>query len=116
MSIKKTIGTLQPFLSQFFLLFDRKQIPIIKEKITAAETPALAAHSPPVTAPKSPFSAPCIAPLASKYPKPDMGTVAPVPAYSTIGWYKPSDVRSAPAHTKITKIRAGVSFVLSIKI
>ena len=46
--------------------------------MTAAEIPALAADNAPVTAPKNPFSAPRIAPFANRYPKPDIGTVAPM--------------------------------------
>ena len=49
----------------------------------ATDIPALAVDNAPVTAPKNPFSAPFIAPFASRYPKPDMGTVAPAPAKST---------------------------------
>ena len=68
---------------QFFLLFDLNNIAIIKEKITAAEMPALAEESEPVNALKNPFCAPFIPPFASKYPNPEMGTVAPAPAKST---------------------------------
>ena len=56
---------------------------MINEKITAALMPALAAAKAPVNAPKSPFCEPRIAPLASRYPNPEMGTVAPAPAKST---------------------------------
>ena len=56
---------------------------MIKEKITAAEIPALAADKAPVNAPNNPFCAPLMAPFASKYPKPEIGTVAPAPAKST---------------------------------
>ena len=58
---------------------------IKKENTTAAVIPALAAASEPVTAEKKPFSAPFIAPFASRYPKPEIGTVAPAPANSTRG-------------------------------
>jgi predicted ribosome quality control (RQC) complex YloA/Tae2 family protein len=55
-----------------------------EEKIIAALIPALAAENAPVIAPKNPFCAPLIAPFASKYPKPEIGTVAPAPPKSTI--------------------------------
>ena len=54
-------------------------------KKTAAAIPPAAAAVPPVNAPTNPISCTfCIAPLASKFPKPVKGTVAPAPAKSTI--------------------------------
>lgn len=52
----------------------------IKPKRIAAEMPADAAEMPPVSAPSSPFSATASrTPLASTWPKPESGTVAPAP-------------------------------------
>lgn len=76
-----------------------------------------AAVAPPVKAPKKPLSfTPSIAPVASKLPKPVRGTVAPHPAKSTSGLYNPNPPKMHPIVTYATKILAGVSFVLSIKI
>ena len=38
-------------------------------------------------------------PLASAFPKPVRGTVAPAPAQSTRGWYSPKAPRTTPATT-----------------
>ena len=56
---------------------------IYPNKIAEA-IPADAAERPPVIAPKRPFFAPSIAPLAKRYPNPEIGTVAPALAKSTI--------------------------------
>ena len=95
---------------------DLKIIPIKKEKITAAEIPALAVASAPVTAPKKPFCAPFIAPLANKYPKPLMGTVAPAPANSTRYWYKPKPCKTTPDSINKTRIFPAVKSVKLITI
>ena len=71
--------------TQFLLVLDLKISAIKNAKTTAAVTPALAADSAPVIAENTPFSAPRIAPFASRYPNPEMGTVAPAPAKSTRG-------------------------------
>ena len=70
-------------IGKLLLSFSPKAYMVRKENITAAEIPALAELSAPVNAPNAPFSAPFIAPFASKYPNPEIGTVAPAPANST---------------------------------
>ena len=65
--------------------------------------------------PKKPlFKTASCTPFASEYPNPLKGTVAPAPAHSTSGSYRPSAVRMTPDVTYPTRIRAGVNFVLSI--
>lgn len=109
------------FYSQSFLIlyfsFGFPSIANISPNVTAAAMPAEVAVIPPVNMPINPsLSTASITPFASEYPKPEIGTVAPVPAYLTIGSYMPIAVRTAPTHTYVTSILAGVSFVLSIKI
>ena len=61
------------------------------QKILRLQFRPAAAAEPPVKAPKNPLSfTPSIAPVASKLPKPVRGTVAPHPAKSIKGLYKPS--------------------------
>jgi len=87
------------------------------ENSIAAEIPAEVAFKPPDNTPKSPDSSVAfMTPLASEYPNPVNGIVAPHLANFTIGSYNPKEVNIAPVHTYITKILAGVSLVLSIKI
>ncbi|CCY71055.1 unknown [Clostridium sp. CAG:921] len=57
-----------------------------------------------------------MAPVASEYPNPHIGTVAPALPNSTIGPYTPIAVSIAPRVTNITNILAGVNLVLSINI
>ena len=86
-------------------------------KNTAAAIPPAAAFTPPVKQPTNPlWCTPSIAPFAKLYPNPVRGTVAPAPAKSTKYWYIPNPPSTAPVVTNITKILAGVNFVLSINI
>ena len=61
---RRTLPARTPF--QFFLECERKRNAMRKEKTTAAETPALAAESDPVSAPNQLCCAPCMAPRASR--------------------------------------------------
>ena len=71
-------------LNYCFLILGLETREAIYPKNIAAEIPPAAAAVPPVNAPTSPFSwIFFIAPLASKFPKPVKGTVAPAPAKST---------------------------------
>lgn len=57
----------------------------------AAAMPPAVALSPPVSTPSRPCSATAsAAPLASEYPNPVSGTVAPAPPQSTTYWYAPT--------------------------
>ena len=88
-----------------------------KPKTIAAVMPPAAAFSPPVSAPSSPSSETASrTPLERLYPKPGQMAVAPAPAKSTSFSYTPAPPRMTPSTTKQTGIRAGVSFVLSIRI
>ena len=53
-------------MTQLYFVCDLKMSAMMKENTTAAETPALAAASGPVSAAKSPSCAPRMAPFASK--------------------------------------------------
>ena len=87
-----------------------------KLKNIAAETPAAAAVSPPVSMPDMPRTPICsFTPVQSRYPNPGNGTVAPAPAQFAKGSYIPSAPSTQPNTTNITNILAGVNFVLSIK-
>ena len=89
-----------------------KHIAAIRPKTIAAVTPPEAAVSPPVKIPSRPFSAMLfLIPSARRCPKPVSRTVAPAPANSTIGLYRPSAERITPATTNPVRIRAGVRFV-----
>ena len=91
--------------------------PASKPAITAMVIPPAVAVSPPVNTPSNPsFSTASFTPFARAYPKPVSGTVAPAAANSANGLYRPIAVRNTPMTTYDTKIRAGVSFVLSIRI
>lgn len=79
--------------------------------------PAAVEAMPPDSIPMGPSSLMAsITPLAIQYPNPERGTVAPDPANFTIGSYIPKAVKTTPAITYETSIRAGVNLVLSIKI
>ena len=81
-------------------------------KIRLAAMPPEAAVSPPVKAPGRPHSSTaCCAPCASRCPKPSSGTLAPAPANSASGLYRPTALRITPATTYPVRMRAGVSFV-----
>ena len=83
----------------------------------AAAIPPAEDLSPPVNIPKNPFSyTASLTPLARRLPNPVSGTLAPAPANSVKGSYTPSPPRITPMTTKLTKIRAGVSLVLSMRI
>lgn len=100
-----------------FLIFGLAIKEAIYPKNTAADIPPAEALTPPIKAPSKPCScAPSIAPFAKLAPKPVKGTVAPHPAKSITYLYIPSPPKTAPKVTKVTKIRAGVNLVLSIKI
>ena len=67
-----------------FFIFGFEIKDAIYPKNTAAAIPPAAAVVPPVNAPTKPISWTfCTAPLASKFPNPVKGTVAPAPAKST---------------------------------
>ena len=88
----------------------------ITEKIypnsIAAVIPPAALENPPVKIPINPdLSISSMTPVASVYPKPVSGTLAPAPANLISGSYTPNSVRIAPRDTKHTSILAGVSFV-----
>ena len=71
-----------------------------KPKKMAAVMPPAAAVEPPVRAPMRPLSATAfLTPLASRWPKPVRGTVAPAPPQSTRYWYTPAPLRITPAVT-----------------
>lgn len=77
-------------LNYCFFILGLETRDAIYPKNTAAAIPPAAAAVPPVNAPIKPFSCTfLIAPLASKFPKPVKGTVAPAPAKSTSFWYIP---------------------------
>ena len=77
-------GYLAKCLSYCFFIFGFEINEAIYPKNTAAAIPPAAAAVPPVNAPTKPISLVfCIAPFASKLPKPVSGTVAPAPAKST---------------------------------
>ena len=62
--------------------------------------PPAAAVSPPVKMPGSPMASTASAtPWASRCPKPSSGTLAPAPANSASGWYRPSPLSTTPATT-----------------
>lgn len=88
-----------------------------KEKNTAAAIPPAVAVSPPVKSPIMPLVETClITPFASVLPNPQIGTVAPALAKSTIGSYNPNPSKNTPDTKNVTKILADVIFVLIIKI
>ena len=67
---------------QLFLSRDLKQSAITRPKNTAAQMPPAEAVSPPVNAPRSPFSSTASrTPLLRRFPNPVRGTVAPAPAH-----------------------------------
>ena len=67
----------------------------------AAEIPELVTSNIPVNTPTSPcYSASCIAPFTSELPKLIIGMVAPAPAKSINGSYKPNPSNTAPTTTK----------------
>ena len=55
-------------------------------------------------------------PVARQYPNPLIGTAAPALPNSNMGPYIPRPVRITPAVTNKTRILAGVSLVVSIRI
>ena len=79
--VNKNVNILKNYC---FFIFGLETREAIYPKNIAAAIPPLAAAAPPVNAPIKPsvltFS---IAPLASKFPNPVKGTVAPAPAKST---------------------------------
>ena len=77
---------------------------------TAAVTPPAAAVSPPVKMPIQPSEATASrTPLASVWPKPVRGTVAPAPPHWARGSYSPRALSSTPTTTYPVRMRAGVS-------
>ena len=97
--------------------FDLKISDTRKPNNNDADIPPAEAVSPPVITPKNPFSSIAFfTPSVNSEPNPVSGTVAPAPAKSMIGLYKLNNSINAPTHTKVTSMRAGVSFVLSIRI
>ena len=80
----------------------------------AAAIPAAVAFKPPVRAPKNPSSLDAsIAPCAKAWPNPLKGMVAPAPASSTRGSYRPKELAIAPNIRKLSNICAGVNLELS---
>lgn len=103
-------------LAPFYFVPDLVTKATMRPLIIAAVIPAEPEESGPVTIPSQPVSFIISrVPLANVYPKPVRGTVAPQPAKLTRWLYKPTASRITPRTTKLTSIRAGVSFVRSIK-
>ena len=83
-----------------------------KAVVQSIDAETEAAVSPPVKAPGRPHSSTaCCAPCASRCPKPSSGTLAPAPAKSASGLYRPTALKITPATTYPVRMRAGVSFV-----
>src|SRR5690625_756824 len=70
-------------------------------KIMAADIPALVTSNIPVMTPIKPCSsASAIAPCTNEFPKLVIGTVAPAPAKSMSGSYRPNPSKTAPARSE----------------
>jgi hypothetical protein len=82
--------------------------------IIAELIPELVTSNMPVTTPIKPcFSASAIAPWVRELPKEVIGIVAPAPAKSINGSYRPNPSNTEPTTTKIHNVCAGVSFATS---
>src|SRR5690625_1957123 len=79
-------------------------------KIMAADIPALVTSNIPVMTPIKPCSsASAIAPCTNEFPKLVIGTVAPAPAKSMSGSYRPNPSKTAPATTSVVRVCAVVN-------
>lgn len=100
-----------------YLDLDLKKTEAKKANTIEAAIPPAVAVSPPFKTPSSPsFLTASRTPSAKECPKPSNGTEAPAPANSFKGPYTPIAERKTPRTTHPTRILAGVSLVLSIKI
>lgn len=87
----------------------------MKPNMIAALIPELVTSNIPVSTPIIPcFSASASAPCVSAFPNDVIGIVAPVPAKSISGSYRPKPSKIDPATTSVQRVWAGVSFPTSI--
>ena len=111
-------ATFKPYFFSHILLawlFDTKDI--TSPENSATVIPVAVADKPPEKAPKIPFaSTASLTPLPIAAPKPISGVETPAPKILKRTSYVPSAYRSTPTHTYDTRMRAGVSFVRSMRI